>query len=154
MYSFRNLACNTPNDSSFPSYLFLILYFLLFHLWYLCSCTTTFLEHVKPTWRLRYNVRSVFTLRTFLDISVALNLRSAGHSGHGLRRRSAAARLLRPQVRISTVALMSVSCEFCVLSCRGLCFELITRPEEYHRMWCVWVWSRNLNKAAVRWSEV
>jgi len=31
---------------------------------------------------------------------------------------------------------MSVG-ECCVLSGRGLCDELITRPEEYYRLWCV-----------------
>ena len=29
----------------------------------------------------------------------------------------------------------SVSCECCVLSGRDLCEGLITRPEEFHRMW-------------------
>jgi len=32
---------------------------------------------------------------------------------------------------------MSVCCEYFVLSGRGLCDELIARPEEYYRMWCV-----------------
>jgi hypothetical protein len=32
---------------------------------------------------------------------------------------------------------MSVSCECCVLSGRGLCGELIPRPEESYRLWCV-----------------
>jgi hypothetical protein len=32
---------------------------------------------------------------------------------------------------------MSVTCECCVLSGRGLCDGLITRPEESCRMWCV-----------------
>ena len=32
---------------------------------------------------------------------------------------------------------MFVCCEFCVLSGRGLCDELITRPEESYRLWCV-----------------
>jgi hypothetical protein len=32
---------------------------------------------------------------------------------------------------------MSVSCEYCVLSGRGLCDGLITRPEESYRLWCV-----------------
>jgi len=31
---------------------------------------------------------------------------------------------------------MFVSCECCVLSGRGLCDELITRPEESYRLWC------------------
>jgi len=32
---------------------------------------------------------------------------------------------------------MSVCCECCVLSGRGLCDELITRPEESYRLWRV-----------------
>jgi len=32
---------------------------------------------------------------------------------------------------------MSVCCECCVLSGRGLCDGLITRPEEFCRLWCV-----------------
>jgi hypothetical protein len=36
---------------------------------------------------------------------------------------------------------MSVCCECCVLSGRGLCDELITCPEESYRVWGVWVWS-------------
>jgi hypothetical protein len=32
---------------------------------------------------------------------------------------------------------MSVCCECCVLSGRGLCDELITRPEETYRLCCV-----------------
>ena len=55
----------------------------------------------------------------------------------GLRRRSAAARRLRSWVRIPPGAWMFVCCEFCVLSGRGLCDELITRPEESYRLWCV-----------------
>ena len=49
----------------------------------------------------------------------------------------AAARLLRLCVRIPPGAWMSVWCECCVLSGRGLCDELITRPEESYRLWCV-----------------
>jgi hypothetical protein len=33
-----------------------------------------------------------------------------------------------------------VCCECCVLSGRGLCDELITRPEESYRLWCVVVY--------------
>jgi hypothetical protein len=54
-----------------------------------------------------------------------------------LRRRSAAARLLRLWVRIPSGAWMSVCCDCCVLSGRCLCDELITRPEESYRLWCV-----------------
>jgi hypothetical protein len=37
----------------------------------------------------------------------------------------------------STVDWMFVCCECFVLSGRGLCDELITRPEESYRLWCV-----------------
>ena len=55
----------------------------------------------------------------------------------GLRRRSAAARLLGLWVRIPPGSRISVSCDCCVLSGRGLCDGLITRPEESYRLWCV-----------------
>ena len=48
----------------------------------------------------------------------------------GLRRRSASARLLRLWVRIIPGAWMAVCFECYVLSGRGLCDELITRPGE------------------------
>jgi hypothetical protein len=32
---------------------------------------------------------------------------------------------------------MDVSCECCVLLGRGLCDELVPRPEECYRVWCV-----------------
>ena len=44
---------------------------------------------------------------------------------------------------------MSVCCECCVLPGRGLCDELITRPEEFYRMWCAWVWSCSLDNEKV-----
>jgi len=55
----------------------------------------------------------------------------------GVRRSSAAARLLRLWVRISPGAWMFVCCECCVFSGRGLCNKLITRPEESYWLWCV-----------------
>jgi hypothetical protein len=55
----------------------------------------------------------------------------------GLRRRSAAARLLRLWVRIPPRAWMYVCCECCVLSIRNLCDELIIRLEESYRLLCV-----------------
>jgi len=48
----------------------------------------------------------------------------------GLRRRSAAARLLELWVQIPPVAWMCVCVECCVLSGRGLCDGLITRPKK------------------------
>ena len=57
-----------------------------------------------------------------------------------LRCSSAAAHLLRSWVRIPPGAWIFVCCECCVLSGRGLCDELITRPEESYRLWCVIVY--------------
>jgi len=55
----------------------------------------------------------------------------------GLRSMSAASRLLRLWVRIPPGAWMDVCRECFVLSGGGLCDELITRPEESYRLWCV-----------------
>jgi hypothetical protein len=55
----------------------------------------------------------------------------------GLRRGSAAVRLRGLWARIPPGAWMSVSCECCVLSGRGLCVGLITRTEESYRLRCV-----------------
>jgi hypothetical protein len=55
----------------------------------------------------------------------------------GLRCRSKAARLLWSWVRIPQGAWMFVCCVCCGLSDRGLCDELITRPEVSYRLWCV-----------------
>jgi hypothetical protein len=38
--------------------------------------------------------------------------------------------------RVPPRAWMSLCCECCVLSGRGLCDELITRPDESYRLWC------------------
>ena len=70
---------------------------------------------------------------------------------HSLRRRSAAARLLRVWVRLPRGAWMFVCCDCCVLSGRGLCDELITLPEESYLLrgvvvcdiessWMRWPW--------------
>ena len=45
--------------------------------------------------------------------------------------------LLRSWVRIPPGAWIFVCCECRVLSGRGLCDELITRPEDSYRLWCV-----------------
>jgi hypothetical protein len=44
---------------------------------------------------------------------------------------------MRLRVRIPPGTWMSVACECCVLSGRGLYDGLITRPEESYRLWCV-----------------
>jgi hypothetical protein len=47
----------------------------------------------------------------------------------------------------------SVSCDCCVLSGRGPCGGLITRPEDSYRLWCAWVWSWSLDneEALAHW---
>jgi len=40
-----------------------------------------------------------------------------------------------------TGARTRVSFQGCVLWGRGLCVGLMTRPDEFYRMWCVWMWS-------------
>jgi hypothetical protein len=55
----------------------------------------------------------------------------------GLRRGSAAVRLLGLWVRITLGARTSVCCECCVLSGRGPCVGLIPPLEESYRVWCV-----------------
>jgi hypothetical protein len=62
-----------------------------------------------------------------------------------LRRGSSAAAFVGLRVRIPQGECLYASFEWCVLSGRGLCDGLITRPEEPYRVWCVWVWSRNLD---------
>ena len=52
-------------------------------------------------------------------------------------KRPQAARLLRSWVQIPPGAWIFVCCECHVLSGRGLCDELITRPEESYRLCCV-----------------
>ena len=77
----------------------------------------------------------------FIGLCIVIYSYSATNSRsqwpRGLRPRSAAARLLRSWVRIPPGAWIFVCCECCVLSRRGLCEELITRPEESYRLWCV-----------------
>jgi hypothetical protein len=71
----------------------------------------------------------------------------------GLRCRTSAACPLRMRIRNPSGVWMSVCCECSVLSGRVLCDKLITRPEESYRVWCVWVWSRNLvnEEALTHW---
>ena len=71
------------------------------------------------------------------DLVVLLVLKRRSQWPRGLRRRSAATRLLRLWVRIPPGEWMFVCCKCCVLSGRGLCDELVSRPEESYRLWCV-----------------
>jgi hypothetical protein len=72
----------------------------------------------------------------FAPLSLDMN-RSVFLWPRGLRRGSAAARLLELRAGISPGAGMSVCCECCVLSGTRLCDGLVTRPEESYRVWCL-----------------
>jgi len=64
----------------------------------------------------------------------------------GLRRGSASSRFPGMRVRIPPWAWMSVSCECCVLSGRGLCDGPIPRPEGSYRLG---VWHRFCSRSTV-----
>ena len=73
----------------------------------------------------------------------------------GLRCRSADARLLRMWVPIPPGAWIFVCCECCVLSGRGFCDGLITRPEESYQLWCVVVCDLETSSSKRRpWPEL
>jgi hypothetical protein len=80
-----------------------------------------------------------------LCFSIYINVKSyfcRSQLTRGLWRRSRAARLLRSWVRIPPKA----CCVCCMLSGRGLCDELITRPWESYRLWRVVVWIKKHRK--------
>jgi hypothetical protein len=62
-----------------------------------------------------------------------------------LMRKFVAARLLKLWARIPLGAWMFVCCECCVLSGWGLGDELIIRPEEFYRLWCVAVYDLEIS---------
>ena len=78
-----------------------------------------------------------FSRGFFLKYSILEQWNCRSQWPRGLERGSAATRLLGLWVRIPPGAWMFVSCEWCVLSGRGLCDGPITRPEESHRLWWV-----------------
>jgi hypothetical protein len=91
-------------------------------------------RYVRIEWRFVINVINMFVL---------VVLKPYVHSGRsrwlrGLRHESAAIRLLGLWVRIPRGTWMSFCCQCFVLSGRGLCVGLITRPEETYRV-CVCV---------------
>ena len=81
------------------------------------------ISHAKKKWaRYSHKCTEIFTYSSHFSCQSQWPRR--------LRRRSAAARLLKLWVRIPPGAWMFVCCKCCVLSGRGLCVGLITRPEE------------------------
>ena len=65
-----------------------------------------------------------------------------------------AARLLRSWVRIPPGTWMFVCYECCVLLGRGLCDQLITRPEESYRLWCVFVCDLETSRMRRPWAAL
>jgi hypothetical protein len=107
----------------------------------------TQLRAQKPTHSLTTK-ETYLTAKLHLWTSYLLVFRSQWPRGLG--RKSTAARLLRSWVRIPPEAWMFVWCVCCELSGRGLCDELITRPEASYRLWRDVVWSGNLeNEEAI-----
>ena len=49
---------------------------------------------------------------------------------------------------------MDVCCECCVLSGRGLCDGLITRPEGYYQQWCVVVCDLETSRMRRPWTAL
>jgi len=90
------------------------------------SVVSTYFKHQSELWMSYHQCR--------ISLSKVLYCRSQWP--RDLRRTSAAASLLRLWVRISRGDI-NVCYECLVLSGRGLCDELITRPEESFRLWCV-----------------
>ena len=81
-----------------------------------------------------------------------LSLSAADSVGRAvLRRVSAAARLLGLCVRIPPGTWKFFCCECCLLSGRGLCDELVTRPEESYRLWCVVVCDLETSRMRRSW---
>ena len=78
--------------------------------------------------------------------SSSVGLLSRSQWPRGLKRRSSAARLLRLWVQIPPGAWMSVRCECWMLSGRGVCVGLITRPEQSYWLWCVVVSDQETSK--------
>ena len=118
------------------------------HTFNLCSTWSfTLCQLYPPGNYLHYTLRRKFGgIRSRLDAAGDRNIKQSAPCNacmcryrwpHGLRRGSAATRLLGLWVRIPPRTLMSVSCECCVLSGRVLCVGLDIRPEESHQGWCV-----------------
>jgi len=78
-----------------------------------------------------------FSITTVYEFQPLTWHKSPSQRPRALRHRSAAARLLRFWFRIPPGTWMSLCCECCVWSGRDLHDELITRPEEFYRLWCV-----------------
>ena len=90
-------------------------------------------------WRNKHMIRT-----SYFDKAQSCDVRSQWP--RGLRRRFTAAYLLRSWVWIPPGAWIFVCCKCFVLSSRGLCDGLITRPEESYWLWLVVVCDQETSK--------
>ena len=100
------------------------------------KCGVMYLTHNRYFWKYHQDRLSVRQMSSATVIIIIIIIIINEFWSRGLRRRAAVARLLRSWVRIPAGAWMFGCCECCVLSGRGLCDELITRPEESYRLCC------------------
>jgi hypothetical protein len=110
---------------------------------YQCKQGAHVFHSISPRWLLRTFILEYHTENVTRKYVNTRKLNGRSRWQRSLSRRSAAACLLRFGFESHQGVWISVCCECCVLSGRGLCEELITRPEESYRMWCVVVCSRN-----------
>ena len=104
----------------------------------LCSVCTPYVRTYRHcSWHCQLPTDIVSPSSRCSEITQINNRQHRSQWPRSLRRRSAAARQLRSWVRIPPGAWIFVCCECRVLSGRGLCDELITRPEESYLLWCV-----------------
>jgi hypothetical protein len=83
--------------------------------------------------------------------ALMINQSQEDRNSSGLRRGSAATRLLGLRVGIPLGTWMFVSCECWVLSGRGFCDGPIPRPEESYRLWCVTVSDLQISSMMLPW---
>jgi len=130
MFNIYDMVFNMGATSAKPIHLY-------FNHWIcMCVCHDTQNKHklLSQTqlsgWFLKWNPTCFLLLLLLLLRDVGIR---RSQSPGGLRCGSSVTPLLELLIRIPPGA-----CECCVLSGRGLCIELITRPEESYRVWCVW----------------
>jgi hypothetical protein len=125
-----------------PLYKFHMRFYHVLTFYVRCSCSWWPLEWQRISYSHDASwCHDVLETEHFNCKQMDISLQSRSQWPRSQRHRSAAARVMGLRVRIPPSAWRSVFCECCVLSGRGLCVGLITRPEESYRVWCIWMWS-------------
>jgi hypothetical protein len=122
------------SDNETPRYIFSVLILFLCHWAHVYFLSNPLYLSLKQSTKFFNHIKQGLTIPI---LSFSCRRKCPSQWPRRLRHKSAAARLLWFWVRIPPGAWMSVCCDYCVLSARGLCNELITRPEESYRLWCV-----------------